>query len=144
MSKITVIKYGGHATEDKVSAKKILKDIIAMNKKSPVLLVHGGGPQISNLMKDAGIKPKFINGLRYTDIETMRIVEKALTSINDSIVNSLNKMGGFAFGISCREGNLIISKRIKKLGFVGDIVKVDTKLPVLLFAAGIVPVVMPV
>ncbi|MBU0951295.1 MAG: acetylglutamate kinase [Elusimicrobia bacterium] len=144
MSKIIVIKYGGNATQDKASAKKILKDIVSINKNNPVLLVHGGGPQISKMMNESGIKPMFINGLRYTDIKTMQIVEKALKAINDSIVSRLNKTGGFAFGISCREGNLITSKRIKKLGYVGNIVKIDTKLPVLLFAAGIIPVIMPV
>ncbi|OGS22955.1 MAG: acetylglutamate kinase [Elusimicrobia bacterium RIFOXYA2_FULL_39_19] len=144
MGKTVVIKFGGNATEDRVTRKKIINDIVRLSKNNSVILVHGGGPQISRYMNEAGIKPRFVNGLRYTDPKTMVIAEKALGGINASIANQINKSGGYAFGMSCREGNTAISKKIVKLGLVGEIQKVDARLLTLLCKAKIVPVIMPV
>ena len=145
--KIVVIKYGGAAVDESGIDRRILKDIMFMHYAGmhPVV-VHGGGPFISRMMKKAGLEPKFINGRRYTDEKTVRIIDKALYIINRKIVSELKGMGARAFGLSGRENNLIKVKKLTPgydLGFVGEVTSVDTTVVKRLIQDNIVPVIYP-
>ncbi len=145
--KVVVIKYGGAAVDEKGIEKSILEDIIFMNYAGMrPILVHGGGPLISKMMKKAGLEPKFIHGRRVTDTETVHIIDKALHIINRKIVNGLKEMGAKAFGLSGRENNLIRVKKMKTdfdLGFVGEVTSVDTTVVKKLIEDNIIPVIYP-
>jgi acetylglutamate kinase len=145
--KIVVIKYGGAAVDEKGIDRGILEDIMFMNYAGmhPVV-VHGGGPFISKMMKKAGLEPKFINGRRYTDDKAVRIIDKALHTINRKIVGELKGMGARAFGLSGRENGLIKVKKLTPgydLGFVGEIISVDTTVVKRLLNDSMVPVIYP-
>jgi acetylglutamate kinase len=131
-----VIKYGGAAMENEDLVEGVLRDIVFLEAVgiNPVL-VHGGGKAITRAMKDRGIVAKFIDGLRVSDGESMEVIEKTLASeINPGIVESIQKLGGKAKGFSGKE--VLISRKMEyrqsktgelvDLGFVGDIVGVDT------------------
>ncbi|MFH1825383.1 MAG: acetylglutamate kinase [Candidatus Firestonebacteria bacterium] len=136
--KIFVIKYGGKAMVNESLKNSIIQDIILMKLVgiSPIV-VHGGGPEITRAMEKCGKKPKFVNGLRVTDKETMKIVETAMKKINKEIVSLFNEHGVKAIGLSPaleRRGNLIVAKKYfakdilnKKLdiGFVGEVKKIN-------------------
>ena len=145
--KTVVIKYGGSAVEEKGIEKGILEDIIFMNYAGMrPILVHGGGPYISKMMKKAGIEPKFIQGRRVTDLQSVQIIDKALGTINRKIVRALKDMGADAFGMSGRENNLIRVKKMKleyDLGFVGEVTSVDTTVVKRLIRDNIIPVIYP-
>ena len=145
--KVVVIKYGGAAVEEKGIEKGILEDIMFMNYAGMrPILVHGGGPFISKMMKKAGLEPKFIGGMRVTDAETVRIIDKALGIINKKIVNTLKGMGAKAFGFSGRENGLIKVQKMKlnyDLGFVGEVTSVDTTVIKKLIEDNIIPVIYP-
>jgi acetylglutamate kinase len=145
--KIVVIKYGGAAVDEKGIDRGILEDIMFMNYAGmhPVV-VHGGGPFISKMMKKAGLEPKFINGRRFTDDKSIRIIDKALHTINRKIVGELKGMGARAFGLSGRENNLIKVKKLTPgydLGFVGEVTSVDTTVVKRLIQDNILPVIYP-
>jgi acetylglutamate kinase len=145
--KTVVIKYGGSAVDEKGLDPGILEDIMFMNYAGmrPVI-VHGGGPYISRMMKRAGIEPKFIGGRRYTDPASLVIIERALATINGRIVSALKEMGAKAFGTSGRENNLIHVKKMKgevDLGYVGEVTSVDTTVVKRLIKDNIVPVIYP-
>jgi acetylglutamate kinase len=145
--KIVVIKYGGAAVDEKGIDRGILEDIMFMNYAGmhPVV-VHGGGPFISKMMKKAGLEPKFINGRRYTDENAIRIIDKALHTINRKIVGELKRMGAQAFGLSGRENGLIKVKKLTPgydLGFVGEVISVDTTVVKRLLSDNILPVIYP-
>ena len=145
--KIVVIKYGGAAVDENGIERGILKDIMFMHYAGmhPVV-VHGGGPFISEMMKKTGLEPKFINGRRYTDEKTVRIIDKALSIINRKIVGELKRMGARAFGLSGRENNLIKVKKLTPgydLGFVGEVTSVDATVVKRLIKDNIVPVIYP-
>jgi acetylglutamate kinase len=145
--KTVVIKYGGAAVDEKGLDPGILEDIMFMNYAGmrPVI-VHGGGPFISKMMKRSGIEPKFIGGRRYTDQASLGIIERALGIINGKIVKALKGMGAKAFGTSGRENNLIHVKRMKgpvDLGYVGEVTSVDTTVIKRLIKDNIVPVIYP-
>jgi acetylglutamate kinase len=145
--KTIVIKYGGSSVDEKGIEKGILEDIMFMNYAGmhPVV-VHGGGPFISKMMKKEGIEPKFINGRRYTDARTIRIIDKALHTINRKIVGALRGMGAKAFGLSGRENDLIKVKKLNPgydLGFVGEVTSVDTTVLKRLVEDNIIPVIYP-
>ena len=145
--KTIVIKYGGSAVDEKGLDPAILEDIMFMNYAGmrPVI-VHGGGPYISKMMKQAGIEPKFIGGRRYTDPASLCIIERALATINGKIVNALKGMGAKAFGTSGRENNLIHVRRMKgdiDLGYVGEVTSVDTTVIKRLIKDNIIPVIYP-
>jgi len=145
--KIVVIKYGGAAVDEKGIDRGILEDIMFMNYAGmhPVV-VHGGGPFISKMMKKAGLEPKFINGRRYTDDNAIRIIDKALHTINRKIVGELKRMGAQAFGLSGRENGLIKVKKLTPgydLGFVGEVISVDTTVVKRLLSDNILPVIYP-
>jgi acetylglutamate kinase len=145
--KTIVIKYGGSSVDEKGLDPAILEDIMFMNYAGmrPVI-VHGGGPYISKMMKKAGIEPKFIGGRRYTDDKSLAIIERALGTINGKIVNALKGMGAKAFGMSGRENGLIRVRKIKSgvdLGYVGEVTSVDTTVIKRLIKDNIIPVIYP-
>ena len=142
--KIVVIKYGGHAMVNEDLKQQVMEDIVLLWLIGvKVVLVHGGGPEITSLMEKLGMVPKFVDGCRVTDKETVDIVQMVLAGkVNKSLVNLLEKKGGKAIGLSGMDGNLLMCKqKDEKLGFVGDIVKVNTK-PILdLIANDYIPVI---
>ncbi|MBU0605822.1 MAG: acetylglutamate kinase [Candidatus Omnitrophica bacterium] len=145
--KTIVIKYGGSSVDEKGIDPDILEDIMFMNYAGmrPVI-VHGGGPYISRMMKKAGIEPKFIDGRRYTDNESLVIIERALAAINGKIVKTLKGMGAKAFGISGRENGLIRARKIRSqadLGYVGEVTSVDTTVIKRLIRDNMIPVIYP-
>ena len=145
--KTIVIKYGGAAVEENGVAEGILEDIIFMNYAGMrPILVHGGGPFISKMMKKAGLEPKFIQGRRVTDSQTVNIIDRALRTINVKIVKTLKGMGAKAFGLSGKENSLIRVKKMKfeyDLGFVGEVTSVDTTVVKRLIKDNIIPVIYP-
>jgi len=122
--KTVVIKYGGHAMEDPALADLFAQDVVLMRLvgMNPVV-VHGGGPQISDLMRRLGKEPEFVDGLRVTDGETMDIVRMALVGkVNREVVAAVNRHGSFAVGVSGEDAGLIrVDQRDARLGFVGDV-----------------------
>ena len=145
--KVVVIKYGGAAVEEKGIEKSVLEDIMFMNYAGMrPILVHGGGPFISKMMKKAGLEPKFIHGRRVTDGQAIHIIDRALGIINKKIVNTFKGMGAKAFGFSGRENGLIKVKKMKlsyDLGFVGEVTSVDTTVIKKLIEDNIIPVIYP-
>jgi len=155
---IMVIKIGGHAMIDDRILEETIKDIILLYFVGikPVI-VHGGGPEISEKMEKFGLKPKFIEGLRVTDKETMEIVEMVLDGkINSKIVTTFIRHGGKAVGISGKDGLLIVARKkemkmkkgekevIVDLGFVGETDYVNPEILRILLENGFIPVVSPV
>ncbi len=148
--KIIVVKYGGNAMIDKKLKAKVIEDLVLLRfvGMKPIL-VHGGGPDISSELKKRKIDVKFVEGLRVTDAETMKVVEKVLTRLNSKIVAIINKEGGKARGLSGKKGKVLrAKKRIfvregKKidLGFVGDVTSVVAKLLKELLSAGKIPII---
>src|SRR6266540_1913108 len=134
--KTVVIKYGGHAMEDPGLADLFAQDVVLMRLvgMNPVV-VHGGGPQISDLMRRLGKEPEFVDGLRVTDAETVDIVRMALVGkVNREIVASVNRHGSYAVGLSGEDAGLItVSARDERLGFVGDVRRIDPSILARLF-----------
>lgn len=131
--KIVVVKYGGNAMINEDLKKQVMEDIVLLSLVGvKVVLVHGGGPEISEMMDLVGKKPEFIDGLRVTDKETVDIVQMVLAGkVNKTLVNLLEMKGGKAMGISGMDGRLIEAKiRDPKLGYVGTITNVNIE-PVL-------------
>ncbi|MDI6827816.1 MAG: acetylglutamate kinase [Armatimonadota bacterium] len=145
--KTIVVKYGGNAMVDENLKQSVMKDIVLMHYVGmrPVL-VHGGGPEITELMERMGKKPSFIKGLRVTDAETMEIVEMVLTGkTNKNIVSLINSQGGKAVGLSGKDGNLMIAEKAQikdaDLGYVGKIVEINTEIVETLIHEGYIPVI---
>lgn len=129
--KIIVIKYGGSILGDEKIRQGVLEDIVFLNfvGLQPVL-VHGGGPNISDRMRGLGAKAEFVDGMRVTDEETLLVVEEELEKINKMIVSELNELGAKAIGLSGKEEKIIqVEKKRGKvdLGLVGHIVDINTK-----------------
>jgi acetylglutamate kinase len=145
--KTVVIKYGGHAMEDPQLAELFAQDVVLMRLvgMNPVV-VHGGGPQISHLMRRLGKEPEFVDGLRVTDAETVDIVRMALVGkVNREIVASVNRHGSYAVGLSGEDAGLItVDARSEKLGFVGDIRRIDPSILERLVREELIPVVATV
>ncbi len=145
--KTVVIKYGGSAMEDPDLAHLFAQDVVLMRLvgMNPVV-VHGGGPQISDLMRRLGKEPKFVDGLRVTDAETVDIVRMALVGkVNREIVASVNQHGSYAVGLSGEDAGLItVDQRDDKLGFVGDIRRIDPAILERLLREELIPVVATV
>ncbi|MBR5923422.1 MAG: acetylglutamate kinase, partial [Clostridia bacterium] len=128
--KTVVIKYGGNAMKNAELKKQVMQDIVlSWLIGVKVVLVHGGGPEISELMDKLGKEPRFVDGLRVTDEETVDIVQMALSGkVNKSLVNLIEVAGGKSVGLSGVDARLIEAKqKDEKLGLVGDIVKVHIK-----------------
>lgn len=142
--KIVVIKYGGNAMINEQLKQQVMEDIVLLWLIGvKVVLVHGGGPEINELMNKLGKKAEFVDGLRVTDKETVDIVQMVLAGkVNKTLVNLLEMKGGKAMGISGMDGRLIESEiKDERLGFVGKITKVHIT-PVLdLLEKGYIPVI---
>ncbi len=142
--KIVVIKYGGNAMINEQLKQQVMEDIVLLWLIGvKVVLVHGGGPEINDLMDKLGKKPQFVDGLRVTDKETVDIVQMVLAGkVNKTLVNLLEMKGGKAMGISGMDGRLIESEiKDERLGYVGKITKVHIT-PVLdLLEKGYIPVI---
>jgi acetylglutamate kinase len=145
--KTVVIKYGGNAMEDPKLSHLFAQDVVLMRLvgMNPVV-VHGGGPQISDLMRRLGKEPEFVDGLRVTDAETVDIVRMALVGkVNREIVASVNRHGSYAVGLSGEDAGLITAAaRDDKLGFVGDIRRIDPSILERLVREELIPVVATV
>ena len=143
-NKIVVVKYGGNAMINEQLKQQVMEDIVLLWLIGvKVVLVHGGGPEISDLMKKLGKKSEFVDGLRVTDEETVDIVQMVLAGkINKTLVNLLEMKGGKAMGISGMDGRLIEARmKDERLGYVGEITKVHIQ-PVLdLLEKGYIPVI---
>ena len=144
---IVVVKYGGNAMINEQLKQQVMEDIVLLWLIGVrVVLVHGGGPEISELMDRLGKKPEFVGGLRVTDKETMDIVQMVLAGkINKTLVNLLEMKGGKAIGLSGMDGRLLqCTVRDERLGFVGDIQKVHINPVTDLLDNGYIPVVSTV
>ncbi|MFH1368377.1 MAG: acetylglutamate kinase [Elusimicrobiota bacterium] len=142
MNKITVIKFGGSISGNESVRKAFLKNLVALSRKTAVVLVHGGGPEINKWLEKAGIKSKFVKGLRYTDGPALEIVEMVLIGkVNKGLVGELNRHGVKAVGLSGKDGGMILCKRIASLGFVGEPVSVRVGLIYELLKKRFLPVV---
>ncbi len=158
--KTVVIKYGGHAMGDPEMAKRFARDVVLLRQVglNPIV-VHGGGPQIGAMLKRLNVKSEFIDGLRVTDQETVRIVEMVLAgSINKEIVSAINQAGGRAVGLSGKDGNLIGAKklvrtkrdehsnieRVLDLGLVGEPDQIDPYILDCFKKSDITPVIAPI
>jgi acetylglutamate kinase len=154
------VKYGGHAMGDEQTARNFARDIVLLEQTAinPVV-VHGGGPQIAEMLQKIGIKSEFKGGLRVTDKATVEIVEMVLAgSINKEIVAMINKEGEWAIGLCGKDGNMVFAEkltrteidpdsnieRIVDLGFVGEPVEIDRTLLDLLARSEMIPVIAPV
>ncbi len=154
-----VVKFGGHAMGDAALADAFAQDIVYL-KQSGVnpIVVHGGGPQIANMLKKLDIKSEFVHGLRVTDKATIEIVEMVLAgAINKEIVSAINRQGGKAVGISGKDANLMIARRITEmpdpktnimekvdLGFVGDPLEVNPHIVDVIAKSDLIPVIAPI
>lgn len=155
-----VVKYGGHAMGDPALAEKFAEDIVLLNQVGiePVV-VHGGGPQIKKMLERLKIQSEFVDGLRVTDKATVDIVEMVLAgSINAEIVTAINRAGGFAVGLSGKDGNLIKCRKLRRtrkdpdssiekvldLGFVGEPTEVNTHVLEQFEQSDVIPVIAPI
>jgi acetylglutamate kinase len=154
-----VVKYGGHAMGQEAMGKSFARDIVLLEQTAinPVV-VHGGGPQIGDMLKRLGIKSEFAGGLRVTDRATIEIVEMVLAgSINKQIVGFINEAGGKAVGLCGKDGNMVTARKISRtvadpgsaiekvvdLGFVGEPEKVDTMVLTQILGRDLIPVLAP-
>ncbi len=158
--KTIVIKYGGNAMVDDQLKNGFARDVVLMKSvgMNPVI-VHGGGPQIGDLLSRIGKESRFVNGMRVTDSETMDIVEMVLGGlVNKEIVNLINRNGGSAVGLTGKDGDLIHAKRmvfkqtapemeapeIIDIGHVGEIESIDTSVVDMLLQGNFIPVIAPI
>lgn len=144
--KTIVVKYGGNAMISEELRETVINDIILMKCVGiNIVVVHGGGPDISSFLNKLNKKSEFINGLRYTDEDTMEIVQMILGGkVNKNLVSLIEKFGGKAIGLCGIDGSLIKAKKIEKdfdLGYVGEITAVDTNILKTSLNAGYIPVV---
>lgn len=157
--KTFVIKYGGHAMSDERLKESFALDVIMLRSLGiNAVIVHGGGPQINETLKRYGIVSEFVRGMRVTDAETMAVVEMVLVGqVNKEVVGYLNQHGGRAVGLSGKDGTLLLSKKLLQefpkedgtleqvdIGYVGDVVKVNSDLIRVLEQGGFLPVIAPV
>lgn len=148
--KTVVVKYGGAAMVDEGLKHQVMQDVVLMHYVgiNPIL-VHGGGPEVSEAMKRAGKEPVFVRGLRVTDAETMAIVEQVLAgTTNKGIVTLLHQHGGRAVGLSGKDGRLLVARKMQSdgadLGFVGDVAQVNPHVLETLVGGGYIPVICSV
>ena len=142
--KVVVVKYGGNAMINENLKNAVMRDIVLLSLVGvKVVLVHGGGPEISDMLNKVGKKSEFVNGLRVTDKETVDIVQMVLAGkVNKSLVNLIQNEGGRAIGLCGADGHMIEAMQLdKELGFVGNITEVDTTPIEDLLEKGYIPVV---
>lgn len=147
--KIIVIKYGGSAMLDGDLMKHVIEDAVLLKLVGfkPVI-VHGGGNDISHWMKKTGIEPNFVDGLRVTDSDTLEIAEMVLGKVNSDLVTLAQQLGIRACGISGKDGKLLKVKKAtpegQDIGYVGEVIHVDTKIIMDLLDNDFLPVVYPI
>ena len=149
--KIVVVKYGGAAMIEEHLKQNFAQDIILLQSLGMLpVIVHGGGPEVSKAMEQLGQEVSFIDGLRVTSSENLKVTEMVLSgTINKEIIAHINTFGGKAVGVSGKDGNLIEADKISHeggidLGFVGKIKKVNPELLMVLLKQGFLPVVSPI
>ena len=145
--KTVVVKYGGNAMVNESTKQQVMEDIVLLWLIGVrIVLVHGGGPEISEVMQKLGKEPKFVDGLRVTDKETVDIVQMVLAGkVNKTLVNLLESKGGKAMGISGMDGRLIEAKmKDERLGYVGKITKIHIQPVTDLLEKGYIPVISTV
>ncbi len=145
--KVIVVKYGGNAMVNAGIKQQVMEDIVLLSLIGvKVVLVHGGGPEITDVLNKIGKKSEFVDGLRVTDSETADVVQMVLAGkVNKSLVNYLEIKGGRAIGLSGLDGHMIQARpRDKRLGFVGKITKVDATPVTDLLEKGYIPVISTV
>ena len=157
---IVVVKYGGHAMGQEHLAREFAKDIVLLEQTAinPVV-VHGGGPQIEAMLKRVGVESQYAAGLRITDAKTLEVVEMVLAGlINKELVGHINEAGGKAVGLSGKDGNMVVARKLTRavidpdshiekfidLGFVGEPEKVDTTVLNVILGRQLIPVLAPV
>jgi len=154
--KTIVIKYGGNAMTDPALQESFARDVVLLKLvgMNPVV-VHGGGPQINELLKKVGKQGEFIQGMRVTDEETMDVVEMVLGKVNKDIVNLINRFGGKAVGLTGQDGGFIRAEKLLlesstepgkmlDIGLVGDINKIDPSIITFLDSGDFIPVIAPI
>ena len=145
--KVVVIKFGGSSLHNKAVRDMVLQDIVFMRYAGmkPVL-VHGGGPNINEKLKESSIETKFVDGLRVTCEKSMGVVDSVLSEVNEGLVEEINQHDGKAFGLSGKENNMIqaVKRAGPDLGFVGSIEAIDTTILNRLLDTNIIPVICPV
>ena len=158
--KTMVIKYGGNAMTEQALKEGFARDVVLMKLVgiNPVI-VHGGGPQIGDLLKRLGIASEFVQGMRVTDTETMDVVEMVLGGqVNKEIVNFINRHGGRAVGLTGKDGDLIRARKlllrrdapelkapeIIDIGHVGEVESIDVRVVDMLVKGGFIPVIAPI
>jgi len=155
-----VVKYGGHAMGDESVARDFARDIVLLEQTAiNPIVVHGGGPQIEAMLKKVGVQSQYAAGLRVTDEKTLEIVEMVLAgSINKQMVGYINAAGGKAIGLSGKDGNMVIARKLTRtvvdpdseiekvvdLGFVGEPDKVDVTVLTQILGRELIPVLAPV
>ncbi|MGN0268675.1 MAG: acetylglutamate kinase [Lachnospiraceae bacterium] len=147
--KIIVVKYGGSAMVDEELKKKVIADVVLLKLTGfKPIIVHGGGKEISRWVAKSGMEPKFVNGLRVTDADTMEIAEMVLNRVNKSLVQMVQELGVKAVGISGKDGGLLhVQKRYSNgedIGYVGEIDAVNPKVLYDLLENDYLPVVCPI
>lgn len=140
MKNTVIIKIGGSAlTKNK---DKFISYIKKLSQRHSVVIVHGGGPEINLWLKILKIKPKFVQGLRFTDGKTMEVVTMVLAGkVNKELTAELNRAKIPAVGLAAADGKMVLCNRLKKLGFVGEPIKINPKIIVELSKAGYIPVI---
>ncbi len=160
VGKTIVIKFGGNAMEGEALQNSFARDVVLMKcvGMNPVV-VHGGGPQIGQLLERLNIQSKFVNGMRVTDSETMDVVEMVLgATVNKQIVNLINRNGGQAIGVTGKDGNLIRARKLKvaadapgmkapeiiDIGHVGEVESINRQVIDLIINSDFIPVIAPI
>lgn len=155
-----VVKYGGHAMGDEAVAHDFARDIVLLKQSgvNPVV-VHGGGPQIGAMLERLGIKSEFAAGLRVTDRQTVEVVEMVLAgAINKQLVAAMNAVGGRAIGLSGKDGNMVLARKVTRtvkdpdsnierivdLGFVGEPEQVNREVLDVVINSNLIPILAPV
>lgn len=156
--KTFVIKCGGHAMEDEELQRRFAQDVVLLKfvGTNPVV-VHGGGPQIGEMLKKLGIASRFVRGMRVTDAATMEVVEMVLGKINQQVVTLINRQGGRAVGLSGKDGELVVARKMlvtveepgqlpttHDVGLVGEVIAVNPRVIHALIEADFIPVIAPV
>lgn len=147
--KIIVVKYGGSAMADEELKRKVIADVVLLKLVGfKPIIVHGGGKEISRWVQKVGMEPKFVNGLRVTDSETMELAEMVLNKVNKELVSHVQELGVRGAGISGKDGGLLkVKKRYadgEDIGFVGEITEVNPKILLDLIEKDFLPIVCPI
>ncbi len=147
--KIIVVKYGGSAMIDEELKKNVIKDVVLLKLVGfKPIIVHGGGKEISRWVGKVGMEPRFVNGLRVTDSDTMEIAEMVLNRVNKSLVAMVEELGVKAVGVSGKDGGMLhVKKKLSNgedIGYVGDIDSVNTDLIMDLLANDFLPIICPI